>query len=72
MKKVLYHILLSVSFLFMLPYIVLAILIEYYFRLVILLIDKPASYVRDCGKYPEWISAIFNYIGKLQEQDYED
>ena len=72
MKKILYYILLTVSFVLMLPYIVSAILIEYYFRLVILLIDKPTSYVRDCGKYPKWISAIFSYIDKLQEQNYED
>lgn len=72
MKKALYYILLSVSFALILPYIVLAILIEYYFRLVIFLIDKPTSYVRDCGKYPKWISSIFSYINKLQEQDYED
>lgn len=72
MKKILYYILLTVSFVLMLPYIVSAILIEYYFRLVILLIYKPTSYVRDCGKYPKWISAIFSYIDKLQEQDYED
>jgi hypothetical protein len=72
MKKILFYILLTVSFVLLLPYIVSAILIEYYFRLVILLIDKPASYVRDCGKYPKWISAIFSYIDKLQEYDYED
>ena len=72
MKKIQYYILLTVSFVLMLPYIVSAILIEYYFRLVILLIDKPTSYVRDCGRYPKWISAIFSYIDKLQEQNYED
>lgn len=71
MKKLLYYLLLSVSFVLTLPYIILAILAEYYFRLVLLLIDKPTSYVRGCGKYPSWISTIFSYIDKLQEQDYE-
>lgn len=71
MKKLLYYIVLSVSFVLILPYITLAILIEYYFRLVLLLIDKPTSYVRGCGKYPSWLSTIFSYIGELQEEDYE-
>lgn len=70
MKKLLYYIVLSVSFALILPYMILAILIEYYFRFVLILIDKPTSYVRGCGKYPSWISAIFSYIGKLQEDDY--
>ena len=62
MKKALYYILLTVSFVLMLPYIVLAILIEYYFRLIILLIDKPTSYVRNCGKTIEYKDMQVDHI----------
>lgn len=69
MKKALYYTMLAVSFALLLPYIIVAILVEYYYRLVILLIKKPTSYVRDWGKFPNWINAILAYVDKLQ--DYE-
>lgn len=66
MKKILFYIILTISFLLILPYIILAILIEYYYRFILWLIDKPTSYIKDCGKYPKWMSSIFNYVGELQ------
>ena len=67
MKKVIYYTMLVVSLTLLLPYIILAILIEYYYRLIILLIQKPISYVKNCGKFPNWINTIFAFVDELQD-----
>ena len=64
MKKVIYYLLLTGFIAMMLPYYIVALVAEYYSRLVIFLYTKPSYFVRGCGTLPKWLSSITGCIEK--------
>lgn len=65
MKKVIYYLLLTSFIAMMSPYYIVALVAEYYSRLMIFLFTKPSSCVRGCGTLPKWLSYI---IGRIEKQ----
>ena len=64
MKKVIYYLLLTSFIAMMSPYYIVALVAEYYSRLVIFLYTKPSYFVRGCGTLPKWLSSITCCIEK--------
>lgn len=64
MKKVIYYVLLMGFIAMMLPYYIVALVAEYYSRLMILLFAKPTNCVRGCGTSGGWLSSIIGCIEK--------
>ena len=63
MKKALYYIMLVITTILFVPFIVLVYVMHIYLRLVLLIISKPAIYVRDAAPMPRWFEWVANYIG---------
>lgn len=64
MKKITYYLLLTMFTIIMMPYYIIALVAEYYSRVVICLFAKPVSRVKDYGTLPKWLSSIISYIEK--------
>ena len=64
MKKVIYYLLLTSFIAMTSPYYIVALVAEYYSRLVIFLYTKPSYFVRGCGTLPKWLSSITGCIEK--------
>ena len=64
MKKVIYYLLLTSFIAMMSPYYIVALVAEYYSRLVIFLYTKPSYFVRGCGTLPKWLRSITGCIEK--------
>ena len=64
MKKVIYYLLLTSFIAMMSPYYIVALVAEYYSRLMIFLFTKPYCFVIGCGTLPKWLSSIIGCIEK--------
>lgn len=64
MKKVIYYLLLTSFIAMMSPYYIVALVAEYYSRLMIFLFTKPSCFVRGCGTLPKWLGSIIGCIEK--------
>ena len=64
MNKVIYYLLLTSFIAMMSPYYIVALVAEYYSRLMIFLFTKPSCFVIGCGTLPKWLSSIIGCIEK--------
>ena len=64
MKKVIYYLLLTSFIAMMSPYYIVALVAEYYSRLMIFIFTKPSCFVRGLGTLPKWLCSIIGCIEK--------
>lgn len=67
MKKVLYHIIVVLTFVLMLPFAILATILWLYSRIICVLVRKSCKYVRDAAKMPKWFEYFANYIDYITD-----